>query len=137
VVGWQCLHAPKPKQAFLLVLVATVAGGVLDQVMLNHQWVVYTAHGWSDNVVPVWILALWVSFASTLNLSMRWLRVYPALAVLFGALGGPLAYFAAQTLGAVLLPQVPLSFVALGVAWGGMMLVLIGWAKRFDGYPHV
>jgi hypothetical protein len=136
-VGWQCLYAPQPKQALLLVLLVTVAGGVLDQVMVNHDLVRYEAHGWSDKVVPVWILALWISFASTLNVSMRWLQAYPVVAVLFGAIGGPLAYFAAQKLGAVLLPQVPLSFVALGLAWGGMMLFLIKLAKRYDGYPTI
>lgn len=137
VVGWQSWCATLPKQALLLILVVTVAGGALDQVMLNHRWVLYQAHGWSDRIVPIWILGLWMSFASTLNVSLRWIRPYPMTALLFGAIGGPLAYWAAQKLGAVVLPRMSVSVLTLGIGWGAMMLFLIKVAKRYDGYAHV
>lgn len=51
------------------------------------------ARPWTE--VPAWILALWMAFALTIVPLFGYLRERPWLAALFGAIGGPLAYFAA------------------------------------------
>ena len=45
---------------------------------------------------PAWIATLWVAFAMTLQHSLQWLMARPLAAVLFGAIGGPLAYWGAS-----------------------------------------
>lgn len=136
IVFLQINGAPKQKSEWLLMLVAATIGGFVDQVLLSNQFVAYNANGWSSAIVPVWILALWVSFASTLNVSMRWIRNKKLVAFLFGAIGGPLAYMAAEKLGAIQMTPMTISYVALGFLWGFAMLTLIEFAQQFDGYAH-
>ena len=137
IVGGQLVYAQQIKPALALIVISVIVGGMLDQILLNHQLLQYQSHGWSSRVVPVWILGLWMLFASTLNVSLRWLREYPMVAALFGAIGGPLAYLGAAKLGAVFILQTPLSYGVLSVAWALMMLFLITLSKKFDGYAHV
>jgi Protein of unknown function (DUF2878) len=89
--------------------------------------------------VPAWILALWAVFATALNVSLRWLNNVKShgkwlIAVLFGAIGGPLAYMGAARLGAVNLNLYPQSYIALGLGWAIMTPILIKLAQKFDGF---
>jgi hypothetical protein len=67
---------------------------------------------------PAWLLALWAQFATTFRYSGRAVLARPATAMLFGALGGPLAFLAGERLGAVALTT-PL--------WPGLVRLAIGW----------
>jgi Protein of unknown function (DUF2878) len=74
---------------------------------------------------PLWMAALWVNFATTLNHCLRWLVSRPPVAVAFGAIGGPLAYGAGAHLGALSLAEpLLLSLIALALAWGVAMGIL-------------
>jgi hypothetical protein len=75
---------------------------------------------------PLWILALWVAFALTLNHSLRWLAARPLLSGLFGALGGPLAYAGAGRLAGAVSFAPPAWHATLWLAggWGAALLVL-------------
>jgi len=66
---------------------------------------------------PPWMIGLWLNFAATLNQSLGWLHGRPLLAALFGAVGGPLAYYGGARLGAT---------EAIPGMWG-MMILAIGW----------
>jgi hypothetical protein len=50
---------------------------------------------------PLWMVALWAAFASTLRHSLGWLRGRWSLGVALGAIGGPLAYLGGEALGAI------------------------------------
>ena len=79
---------------------------------------------------PAWLLALWAQFATTFRYSGRAVLVRPATAMLFGALGGPLAFLAGERLGAVALttPLWP-GLVRLAVGWTAA-LALFSWVAR-------
>ena len=80
------------------------------------------------------LLPMWMIFATTLNLSLRWLKGRWWLGTLFGAVGGPLAYYAGYKLGGVDFYQpMWLSLAALGVVWAVAMPSLMYLADRFDG----
>jgi len=67
---------------------------------------------------PPWMIGLWMNFAATLNVSMVWLRGRYLLAAVFGAIGGPLAYYSGAKLGATeALPSL-----------NGMLVLVAGWA---------
>jgi hypothetical protein len=136
IVLGQVYYAPFPKQALKLILLACVLGSFVDQMLLNNHIVEYASNGWSVAIVPVWIIGLWMSFSSTLNVSMRWLRNQKVTAFLFGLIGGPLAYVAAEKLGAIHIPPMLLNYVILGLFWGFAMLALIEFSQQFDGYAN-
>ena len=144
IIIWHLTQAKQPKQELKLLFIVLVIGGTFDQLLLNHQLISYQAHGWgsaswSHLIVPVWILALWAEFVTVLNVSLRWLKqikppVRWIIAVLFGAIGGPLAYMGAEKLGAVTLNSAPASFIALSVGWALLTPLLIKLSEKMDGF---
>ena len=85
-------------------------------------------------VPPLWLLALWAQFATTFRYSFRHVLARPVAAMLFGALGGPLAFLAGERLGAVALttPLWP-GLLRLAVGWTAA-LALFAWVARMP--PH-
>jgi len=136
IVAGQLFFAPQPSKELLLLISAAIIGAVVDQGFLMGSIVQYQSHGWSSTIVPVWIVALWIGFSSTLNVSLRWLRGRHVIAFLFGAIGGPMAYIAAEKLGAVTITPQASSYIVLGLAWACVTLLLLALSKRFDGYAH-
>jgi len=131
VLAWHFYHSKQAKYELVLILAALLIGAVFDQLMLSMNWVNYQAHGWSQNLVPVWILALWLAFASTLNLSLAWMQGRYLIAVLFGGGGGPLAYFGAEKLGAVSLSGTT-SLITLGIGWAMITPLLLVVARKLN-----
>ncbi len=136
IVAWHLLQAKQPKSELILLLIALFIGGIFDQMLLHLNLVSYQAHGWQDSLVPAWILALWAVFVTVLNVSLRWMRERWLIAVLFGAIGGPLAYMGAEKLGAVTLNAVPASYVALGVGWAILTPLLLKISEKYDGFKN-
>jgi hypothetical protein len=85
------------------------------------------------HLAPLWIVAMWGMLATTLNVSLRWLHGRMLLAALFGAIGGPLAFFAGERLGAVTFSDPPLAMAVLAIAWAALFALLMTLAQRYDG----
>jgi Protein of unknown function (DUF2878) len=134
IVAWHLLQARQPKSELVLLLIALLIGGLFDQMLLSLNLVSYQAHGWGISLVPAWILALWAVFVTVLNVSLRWMRGRWLIAVLFGAIGGPLAYMGAEKLGAVALNALPTSYIALSVGWAILTPLLLMISEEFDGF---
>jgi len=86
-----------------ILLLASIIGFLFDGFLLKSELVLYADHGWSYSITPLWIIILWMGFAITINSSLSWLKKKLNLSILFGAIGGPLAYLAGEKLGAVTL----------------------------------
>jgi hypothetical protein len=78
---------------------------------------------------PPWMVALWMGFATSMNVSLKKLHGrYPLLALL-GAFGGPVAYYGGAKLGAtVVIPGIA-DLLVLGVTWATAVpsLFFIAW----------
>jgi hypothetical protein len=73
---------------------------------------------------PPWLLALWAQFATSFRFSLRAVITRPVRAVLFGAVGGPVAFLAGARLGALtLLPPLPSGLARLSVTWAVALIV--------------
>lgn len=69
--------------------------------------------------IPFWLMAIWLGLAITPHHSLAWLKNRLLLSMLFGALGGPLAYWAGVRLGAASFGwPMPYSLAFLAVVWG-------------------
>jgi hypothetical protein len=134
VIAWHLKQAKQAKPEVTLLIITLMIGAIFDQLMLSTQLVSYQAHGWSDALTPAWILALWAGFVTALNVSLRWMQGKLLVAILFGAIGGPLAYMGAARLGAVTLNLYPQSYLALSIGWAILTPTLLMLAKRYDGF---
>jgi hypothetical protein len=56
-------------------------------------------------LAPAWLLPLWMLFASTLNAALDWMADRYIVGALFGAVGGPLSYWAGRRMHALDVPD--------------------------------
>ena len=123
------LSRSRGSEARLLAL-AAVIGYCVDSIAGLTGTLVFEAGRQPAFLAPLWVAALWMNFATTLNTSLRWLRNRVWMAVAMGAASGPMAYAAGAALGIVSIPN-PITGVAiLAVLWGVTLPVLVRIASR-------
>jgi hypothetical protein len=135
VIALHLAMSERPGGEIRLMAAALGMGLVMDSLLVISGWLAYPNGMLLDGMAPYWILAMWILFATTLNVSMRWLRDKYALASAFGAVGGPLSYVAGAKLGAVDLVNAQAALAALAVGWAVAMPVLMRLAAKFDRAP--
>lgn len=107
-----------------LLAVALILGLIFEQALLDAGLVSYPG---DPDGVPLWMLALWPLFATTLNVSLAWFKPRLGLAALAGTLAGPLAYASGETLGAIRLHGPALWLLAAG--WALVFPLLLAVAR--------
>lgn len=122
------------QKELLLIAIAMLIGIAWDSLLVWQDLLGYSSGILAANTAPYWIVILWGLFATTLNVSLRWLRQRVLLSALFGAIAGPLAYYAGQKLGAVQFLDTPLALLFLGIGWAIFTPLLISLSMQFDGF---
>jgi hypothetical protein len=120
--AWQLARSQQRRIDLQLVAVALLLGATIDGSLALSGWAIYAAPAPAlpSGGAPIWILALWIAFALTLDQTLLFLQTRIGLAVLFGAIGAPLAYAgAARGWNAV-------TFAA--PAWHALAAIALGWA---------
>jgi hypothetical protein len=133
-VAYHLLRAEDARAEGTLILAAALIGVVWESLLVAVGWLVYPSGTLIAGTAPYWIVALWVVFATTFNLSMRWFKQRLVVAALFGAAGGPLAFYAGSRLGGVEFPDTTIALTALGLGWMVLMPTMMLLAQRFNGY---
>lgn len=103
-----------------LMVSALVCGFLLDGALVRTGLASYAADWPQLALAPIWILALWMTFALTFSQSLRYLQNRLWLAALLGLIGGPLAYLGASRGWQVVSFAEP--------AWRGVLVLAVGWA---------
>jgi Protein of unknown function (DUF2878) len=116
-----------------LVISVMVLGAVWDSALVMSNVIHYPTGQMLPTLAPIWIVAVWALFATTLNVSLVFLRGRPWLAMLFGAIGAPLSFLGGVRLQALQFPDVQLALIVLAIGWAAMMPLLIHLSIRFDG----
>ncbi|MGW8195131.1 MAG: DUF2878 domain-containing protein [Desulforhopalus sp.] len=100
------------KMVGFMLFVGMLVDGTLHQI----GFFSFTSGGFP---LPFWLIVIWLGLAITPHHSLAWLKKHPWYSMLFGALGGPLAYWAGVRLGAASFnwPPTP-SLIILAVIWG-------------------
>lgn len=122
----------QPARELLLILMTGFIGAAVDSIMISAGWLSYPSGMLVAGFSPYWIIAMWMLFATTFNVSFRWLQSNMILAVVLGAVSGPLSYYFGAKFGAVTLNDFTNSMLALAIGWGALMPALLILAKRLD-----
>ena len=110
------------------VLGVTLVGLTADSLVHDLGGVLYptSREAWPCLISPPWIACLWAGFATMPRFSMGWLGRHPAwVAVVFGAVGGPLGFFSGTRLGAIEPGWGMGTYVFLVVEYGVLMPLMI------------
>ncbi len=125
--------ARRPQSEALLIVISFLIGVCVDSTMLAMGWVSYMSPGPFGGLAPYWILGLWVLFATTLNVLFKALQRRLILAVILGAVFGPLSYLAGARIGAIEILNTTATLTSLSLAWAILMPTLLLVAARLDG----
>lgn len=108
-----------------LVLGAALLGYLMDSGLILLGLVEFPASAALGGPSPLWMVALWAGFATTLNDSLGWLRGRFGLGLLLGACAGPAAYRAGLAFGAIDFPAgQEAALAAIAVEWAVAMPAL-------------
>jgi len=132
----QLLLVPVPGGHARFVIVATLLGWLIDSALYQAGVLSFSEGGVGPWLCPIWMAALWANFAGTLHFCLDWLRGRYWLASVLGAVGGPLAYYGGQRLGAIELGSsitVSLAIIALEWAIATPGLVYLSERHGLDG----
>jgi len=114
----QLLLVPAPGKHARFVIVATLLGWLIDSALYSAGVFSFSQGGVGPWVCPIWMAALWANFAGTLHFCLDWLRGRYWLASILGAVGGPLAYYGGQRLGAMQLgSSIAVSLAVIALEW--------------------
>lgn len=115
----------------IFILLAGLIGLGVETIKKITGLVVYQADIPGGLVPPIWMMALWLMFASTLTASLGWLRGRYFLSFALGAVFGPLSYLAGEGLGAIALPLPPFqTILAFAIIWAIVTPVLAWMADQ-------
>ena len=132
IVIYHVVNQGDSRKELKLVLAATVIGLLWETWVLNLNILRYPSHPEALFWAPTWLIMMWALFATTINLSMGWLKDRWVLAVFMGAVFGPLAFIGGERLGAVVFLDSTLSIITLSVGWGLLMPLLLWIAERIN-----
>ena len=122
----------RPQNELRLLLLAAAIGFAWESSLVASGLVSYGSGTILPGLAPYWIVAMWVLFATTLNVGMRWLRKSTAIAVLVGAVGGPLSFLAGEKAGAVAFSDSLTALIVIGLGWAFFLPLLVRYAARND-----
>jgi hypothetical protein len=133
-VLWHLHSAARPRRELHLIAIVALCGAAFETLLVASGWVRMSPALLYGSVTPLWMVALWAAFATTLNVSLRALRPHYLLSALFAAVGAPLAYLGGAHLGALQwVHEVP-ALIVIALGWAALTPLLMKSAQRFDGF---
>jgi hypothetical protein len=134
VVLQGCFLTARPVRFFLFILFSVAVGSLMDTALMTVGC--YTSagrtiipHPWP----PFWLLGLWVNLGAFVWIALARMREKRPVQFLAGLFGGPSAYYTGHLLGAVsIVGGLWRGYVLLGLAWGGLCLILFETSRRLD-----
>lgn len=118
----------------MLLLTVGLIGACMDSVLAMSDLLAYATAVPSTRLAPLWIIAIWMSFALTLRHTWRFAFDRLPLMAIVGAIGGPLAYLgAARGFNAIAFPRgTGAGCAALAVLWAMALPGCIALARNID-----
>ena len=116
------------------IVLITAIGTLWDSILMQSQFYQFSHGILIAGIAPYWLIALWALFATTLNLSLRWLKHRKILASALGFIVGPLSYYAGHRLGAIEFSNTTMALMLTAIGWAVILPLVLMISERFDGF---
>ncbi len=118
----------------VIILSAGIYGYLVDSALVLSGLMVFPERAQLLGPSPLWMVMLWMGFGATVRTALRFLFARPWIAVLTGAVVGPLSYRGGEALDAVWIDKSTSTTAWLVVMWalgmGGLSALLRGTDAR-------
>ena len=116
---------PHRREDMWMMAALLTIGLIVDGALHMSGFITFTETGIP---IPLWLMVIWLALALLPNHSLKWMKDRLALSSCFGALGGPLAYWAGAKAGAAdfgqpLLPSLLLLALIWAIIWPVAMYI--------------
>ena len=137
VVSFHLSQASRPLRELMLGCAAGLMGAVWDSALVTAGLLEYPSGNFLTGFAPFWIITMWMLLATTLNVSLRWLRKRTIFAAVLGCFFGPLAFYAGSEFGGVIFVDQIVGLIVLALGWAVIMPALSVLSARLDGMAVV
>lgn len=118
---FQCWCLRSTKNDLVFILSVATLGIWLDFALVFSGVFIFPG----TNGIPLWLIMLWLFFATTIRQSIAFLEKSKVLQFLVGATFAPLSYLGGAKLSAVtLVPPLGVSYMLLACIWAPLMLII-------------
>lgn len=132
VVGFHLLITSDPASEVKLILAAGVVGALSEALLIGFGFAHYALSPSFTGAPPAWLVVLWMAFATTINVSLGWLKNNLLLAGILGMVLAPASYYAGERLGGMALSEPrSLSLAAIALVWAAAFPLLVMLARRW------
>jgi len=101
----------------IFIILVGFIGTIVDTIFLQSSLIIY--YGLTVSyIAPIWIIAMWLGFAATMNHSFSWVNGKWLIAFIIGAIFGPLSYIAGIKFDALFFQETIFSILILAIVWG-------------------
>ncbi len=133
IIALHLYRAAWPRVELALILASGLLGFSADSLLTGIGLLQFPSGQLHPQLAPYWMAALWMAFATTFNVSLRWLKPRLGLAALLGLIAGPLAYYGGAQLGGVVFSEPLAGLIGVAGVWTLAMPLLLILAARWDG----
>lgn len=116
----------------ILIVSLGLLGTIVDTLYIQNSLIAYKGgYLLFPGIAPLWITSLWALYAISINHSLAWLEINPAVAAMMGAGGAISSYLVGVKLGAAefLMPEL-VCITIIGMVWA-LVVPLSLWFSRF------
>lgn len=132
-IAWHVAISVRPATELALVGALCAIGFVAESLVAAQGRVAYPAGQPVAWLAPYWMVALWGELAIALNVTLRWLKGRPLLALGLGAVVGPLSFLGGVRLGGARFVDEPAALATLAAMWALLMPLVMWISDRLDG----
>lgn len=142
VLGHLMFISAFPQRELRFIIMVAVLGSALDVVHLTLGVLAFPGHegAYAQGMIPLWLVMLWAVFASAINHCLYWMRHYRAVLLGLPPFAGALAYYSAESMGAIEIGHGLWGVVAIAIGWGLLYPVLVRisqWLESTEENPFV
>jgi hypothetical protein len=132
-IAWHVAISARPATELALVAILCAIGFVAESLTVAQGHIAYPAGQPVAWLAPYWMVALWGEFAIALNVTLRWLKRRYVLAMVLGAVFGPLSFLGGVRLGGASFVDEGIALAWLAATWAVLMPLVMAVSDRFDG----
>ncbi|OUU80905.1 MAG: hypothetical protein CBC38_00175 [Gammaproteobacteria bacterium TMED78] len=132
VVFFYLARSINPVKELFFVLIVSLIGLLWENFIIILEVLEYRSNNIVIGFAPLWIVAMWASFSTTIKISLSWLNRKIYLLFIFGFFGGPLSFYAGESLGGVIFLDRALGYTLLAVGWSIMFPLLFYISNKLD-----